>query len=616
MWKKSVSRESARSSPSGRTSGTRSVRSVTARSSGRTVTSRPQHGRAAATRRGRRGCCREPGRSRLGRHGDLDHRADAAVVPRALPPRCTPTRSRSCTARTGGPTASSRSACASWPRALRAAGVGPGDRVAYLLPNVPEMLVAHFAVPLAGAVLVAINTRLSAEEVRYICDHSGSVLLVVDAAFAPTVAPVVASLETVRTVVTVVDPHGPPPGDPIPGAIAYADLLAALLERSADDPLSWTVDDERATISINYTSGTTGRPKGVMYTPPRRLPQRPRRAAALRAHPRQRLPVDAADVPLQRLVHGVGAGRDRRHPGVPARGARRRDLAADRRRGGHPPQRRAHRRRHDPRRAAGPRAGPPLVITTAARAAQPDDASRVPSGWASRSCTSTASPRPTVRTRCASGSAGGTGSTPERAGAAAGPAGRRDDPGRADAGGGAELRDGQLVDVPADGATMGEIVMRGNNVMKGYYRRPGGHREGVRGRLVPLRRPRRHAPRRLRRAARPGQGRRHLRRGEHLHRSRSSRRCSPTTPCSTPRSSACPTRSGASGPRRSSCSKAGATATEDGAARPRARPQIARYKAPREVEFVDELPKTSTGKVQKFELREKEWAGQTSRIKG
>ena len=58
--------------------------------------------------------------------------------------------------------------------ALRAAGVGPGDRVAYLLPNVPEMLVAHFAVPLAGAVLVAINTRLSAEEVRYICDHSGS----------------------------------------------------------------------------------------------------------------------------------------------------------------------------------------------------------------------------------------------------------------------------------------------------------------------------------------------------------------------------------------------------------------------------------------------------------
>ena len=67
--------------------------------------------------------------------------------------------------------------------------------MAYLLPNVPEMIVAHFAVPLAGAVLVAINTRLSAEEVRYICDHSGAVVLVVDAAFAPTVAPVVGTLD-------------------------------------------------------------------------------------------------------------------------------------------------------------------------------------------------------------------------------------------------------------------------------------------------------------------------------------------------------------------------------------------------------------------------------------
>ena len=57
--------------------------------------------------------------------------------------------------------------------ALRGSGVEPGDRVAYLLPNIPEMLVAHFAVPLAGAVLVAINTRLSTEEIRYILDHSG-----------------------------------------------------------------------------------------------------------------------------------------------------------------------------------------------------------------------------------------------------------------------------------------------------------------------------------------------------------------------------------------------------------------------------------------------------------
>src|ERR1700754_4762010 len=72
--------------------------------------------------------------------------------------------------------------------ALRGSGVEPGDRVAYLVPNVPEMLVAHFAVPLAGAVLVTINTRLSTEEVRYILDHSGCRVLVVDAALHPVVA--------------------------------------------------------------------------------------------------------------------------------------------------------------------------------------------------------------------------------------------------------------------------------------------------------------------------------------------------------------------------------------------------------------------------------------------
>src|SRR5436309_11038596 len=66
--------------------------------------------------------------------------------------------------------------------ALRAIGVEPGDRVAYLLPNIPEMLVAHFAVPLAGAVLVAINTRLAPAEISYILGHSGAKMLVVDAA--------------------------------------------------------------------------------------------------------------------------------------------------------------------------------------------------------------------------------------------------------------------------------------------------------------------------------------------------------------------------------------------------------------------------------------------------
>src|SRR5262245_38194038 len=63
-------------------------------------------------------------------------------------------------------------------RGLRACGVQPRDRVAYLSPNLPELLVGHFAVPLAGAILVAVNIRLSPEEIRYILDHSGATVLV------------------------------------------------------------------------------------------------------------------------------------------------------------------------------------------------------------------------------------------------------------------------------------------------------------------------------------------------------------------------------------------------------------------------------------------------------
>ena len=145
--------------------------------------------------------------------------------------------------------------------ALRACGVGPGDRVAYLMPNIPEMLVAHFAVPLAGGVLVAINTRLAPPEVKYILAHSGATVLVVDAALHGSIDSVLADLPDLRHVVTVVDPAGgAEPSPDVPG-IGYAELCA----RGSDEPLPWTVADERSTISINYTSGTTGRPKGVMY---------------------------------------------------------------------------------------------------------------------------------------------------------------------------------------------------------------------------------------------------------------------------------------------------------------------------------------------------------------
>jgi fatty-acyl-CoA synthase len=127
--------------------------------------------------------------------------------------------------------------------ALQAAGIEKGDRVAYLCLNTTELLEAHFGVPRAGAVLVAINTRLLGDEIRYILEHSGARILVVDPALEHLVegAPVERVLRC---------------GD------SYEEFLASAPSGEPEDRL----ESEDDTISINYTSGTTGRPKGVMYT--------------------------------------------------------------------------------------------------------------------------------------------------------------------------------------------------------------------------------------------------------------------------------------------------------------------------------------------------------------
>jgi fatty-acyl-CoA synthase len=134
---------------------------------------------------------------------------------------------------------------------LRADGLQKHDRVAFLCPNTPPMLEAHFAVPAAGGVLVAINTRLSTPEIAYILAHSGASFLFVDAELAPLVEPIdLTALKVVR-----INDSGTP-DDP------YEQYLAA---GSPTPVVSW-LEDEEEPISINYTSGTTGRPKGVMYT--------------------------------------------------------------------------------------------------------------------------------------------------------------------------------------------------------------------------------------------------------------------------------------------------------------------------------------------------------------
>ncbi len=134
---------------------------------------------------------------------------------------------------------------------LRSDGLQKHDRVAFLCPNIPAMLEAHFAVPAAGGILVAINTRLNGAEIGYILEHCGARWL-----FAGTeCAPLLVSLDAPGiTRVSIADTGAP--GDP------YEEFLAG----GEPEPVESWLEDEEETISINYSSGTTGRPKGVMYT--------------------------------------------------------------------------------------------------------------------------------------------------------------------------------------------------------------------------------------------------------------------------------------------------------------------------------------------------------------
>src|SRR5213594_4817295 len=144
--------------------------------------------------------------------------------------------------------------------ALARRGIRPGQTVSAMLPNVPAMLDAHFGVPMIGAVLNTINTRLDARTIAYILEHGEAKVLLTDREYAATVGPALERLGTKPLVIEVDDPLYQGPGE----RLGEAEYEAFLATGSGD--FAWTPPaDESLPIALNYTSGTTGNPKGVVY---------------------------------------------------------------------------------------------------------------------------------------------------------------------------------------------------------------------------------------------------------------------------------------------------------------------------------------------------------------
>jgi len=495
-------------------------------------------------------------------------------------------------------------------RALRASGIQPGDRVAYLMPNLPEMLVAQFAVPLAGAVLVSVNTRLSDEEIAYILNHSGAKVLVTDSAFLPAVASALQNVPTVTEVVVFEDPQAGETSDPRAVTLAGERLVAypEFTQRESDDLLEWEVGDELAPISINYTSGTTGKPKGVVYT---------HRGAYLNCFGEivhSSLDQDSVYLWTLPMFHANGWCTAWAVTGIGGTHVCLREVRGDaiwdliRR----------HRVTH--------LNGAPTVVTTIMNAPQ---AGRL--DYSLLITTAGAPPSPTTILQmeqmgfrivhvygltetygpysvCQSQQGWSSLEPQERAALQA-----RQGVSMVQA---ERLRvvDETMKDVPNDSLTMGEIVLRGNNVMAGYYRDPEGTKEAFFGGWfhtgdLGVMHPDGYVELRDRAKDVVISG------GENISTIEVEQALMSHPAVLEVAVIGVPDDKWGERPKAFVVLKEGHVVAEDELI-DHVKIKIARYKAPRNVDFLLELPKTSTGKIQKFALRDAEWAGKTLRVQG